>query len=1303
MPSERVQRRIDRLLDQAEEAVDQRDWSAVHEIADAVLVADPENEDAKTFNAMAEKSLGSQPSSTTPDLQSGTEPPASDTPTSFANGRYEVKGLLGTGSMKRVYLVRDNLLDRDVAFALIKTRDFDDTDRQRITREAQAMGRLGTHPNIVTVFDLGTEGDEPYMVTELMGGGDVQGLLTMPDNSLPPGHKASPTEELETDALASSGESMDAGSRQAVSLGLPLDRVMEIGKAVCAGLEFAHAHGVIHRDLKPSNVWLTEDSTAKIGDFGLAIITDESRLTRSGMIVGTILYMSPEQATGGEITARTDLYSLGAMLYEMVTGRPPFLGDDDIGVIGQHINTPPVAPSWHNQSIPRTLDSLIMRLLAKDPRERPESAAEVLQALEAIDPAEAAAAHENEQGSLDSMSGGVFVGRHREMDQLKATFEDTLGGHGKMVALVGEPGIGKTRTAQELATYAAMRGGQVLWGRCYEGGGAPPYWPWVQAIRSYVMDRDAETVRREMGSTASVIAEIVPDVKERLPDLHPPSQIDDPDSARFRLFDSITTFLKTASGAQPIVLMLEDLHWSDKPSLQLLEFVARELGNARLMIVGNYRDMELNRRHPLSITLGELTRERLFDRVLLRGLQKHDVQRFIEVAAGIDPPSALVDAVYTQTEGNPLFVTETVRLLIQEGDITSGAKTRGGTSSWEIRIPEGVREVIGRRLDRLSERCNEVLTTAAVVGRQFRFGVLMKLVDDVSENMLLDVLDEALDARIVEEVASEVGLYQFAHALMQETLTSELSATRTVRLHARIAEALEEFYGDAAEEHAGELVEHFAEAETVLGAERQVPHLIAAGKMSLGNYDYVDAATYFERALRIRGPELRDRQHADLLADLSVAQSFTLTRHEQQTTIDTRVRSFEIYMALGEIERAVAIAAAYFPSLHGPTGLVHMLEEALKHVSQGTREEALLQALYCQRISIETGQYEPAVAARDRAIEIARELDDPNLELAARVRMLSVHSWHNQMEAREQEILGGARLLDRVDLPPAEVEMHNYAGELFQRRGDEEAARRHVSAAIRIAERLRSTDLMIMAAMAESESLRTGSWEAARSALSRAMEFDPVDPRLLERSIAVECLAGDLKAARDFIDRAVSHVESLDPERSPHQVAAAGVDKLIMIYNDFSEDGYLLDLAMRYARFGAELENIEPLVPLWARGHMLSIKSFGDAPEDSARDFKELAPAFPPAVSGLMALRLGLAEDAIFYLEKSLAEDRSDSHRPNIAFFASRLAEAYISRGERDDREKATELQDEAIAIAQELGMNPVLERVLAQREILKA
>ena len=175
------------------------------------------------------------------------------------------------------------------------------------------MGRLGSHQHIVTVFDLGQEQDQPYMVTELMGGGDVEGLIEKA-----PDHR------------------------------LPLEQAVKIAQETCRGMEFAHGRGIVHRDLKPGNVWLTADGIAKIGDFGLAVALDRSRLTTEGMMVGTVSYMPPKQAMGGEVTPRSDLYSLGAMLYEMVTGRPPFLGDDTVAIIGQHINIPPVAPTWHN-------------------------------------------------------------------------------------------------------------------------------------------------------------------------------------------------------------------------------------------------------------------------------------------------------------------------------------------------------------------------------------------------------------------------------------------------------------------------------------------------------------------------------------------------------------------------------------------------------------------------------------------------------------------------------------------------------------------------------------------------------------------------------------------------------------------------------------------------------------------------------------------------------------------------------------------------------------------------------------------
>ena len=373
-------------------------------------------------------------------------------PTTFASGRYRVREFLGEGGKKKVYLAHDTVLDREVALAVIKTEGLDETSKTRITREAQAMARLGDHPNILPIHDLGEESGQPYMVLPYMLGGDVEGMI-----------------------------------EEAHEQKLPLEKSIEVAREVCRGLEFAHSRGIVHRDLKPANVWVASDGVAKIGDFGLALSMDRSRLTQEGMMVGTVAYMPPEQAMGGEVTPQSDLYSLGAMLYEMVTGRPPFLGDDAVAIIGQHINTPPVAPTWHNSRCPRPLEALILRLLAKDPSERPKAATDVLTALEAIDldvSVEEASPVPDDAHALDSLAGDVFVGRHQEMGELKAALEGALSGRGRLVTLVGEPGIGKTRTAQELATYAGLRGGQVLWGRCYEEQGVPPYWPWVQEVTS---------------------------------------------------------------------------------------------------------------------------------------------------------------------------------------------------------------------------------------------------------------------------------------------------------------------------------------------------------------------------------------------------------------------------------------------------------------------------------------------------------------------------------------------------------------------------------------------------------------------------------------------------------------------------------------------------------------------------------------------------------------------------------------------------------------------------------------------------
>ena len=298
-----------------------------------------------------------------------TPTPSPALPASFAAGRYVVKGFLGEGGRKKVYLAHDAKLDRDVAFALIKTEGLDADGLARVKREAQAMGRLGDHPNIVTVFDTDQEGAEPYIVSQYMAGGDLAGRA------------------------AAARRSPAADRRGAV----------RVAEQVCAGLEHAHARGIVHRDLKPGNIWFDSPGVAKIGDFGLAVALDRSRLTMAGMMVGTASYMPPEQAMGGETTPASDLYALGCVLYEMVTGtaavrRRRYRGGD----LAAREHRTRRADLAQRRSARRALETLILRLLEKDAKQRPASAAQVREALGSVSRGSTPAAATRRRGA----SGG---------------------------------------------------------------------------------------------------------------------------------------------------------------------------------------------------------------------------------------------------------------------------------------------------------------------------------------------------------------------------------------------------------------------------------------------------------------------------------------------------------------------------------------------------------------------------------------------------------------------------------------------------------------------------------------------------------------------------------------------------------------------------------------------------------------------------------------------------------------------------------------------------------------------------------
>ena len=462
-----------------------------------------------------------------------------------------------------------------------------------------------------------------------------------------------------------------------------------------------------------------------------------------------------------------------------------------------------------------------------------------------------------------------LVGRARELNALLHGLKQVLAGRGGLFLLAGEPGIGKSRLSDELAHHARARGAEVLFGRCWEAGGAPAYWPWVQALRAHVRDRDPDALRLELGTGAAEVAQLLPELRELFGDLSDPASLN-PEAARFRLFEKLASFLVRAAGSQPLVLVLDDLHAADEPSLLLLQFVAGQLQEAPLLIVGADRDVEVEPDTPLASVVADLLRERVTHVLALAGLSEAEVAQMIESSAGMQPPQLSVAAIHHRTEGNPLFVGELVRLLSSEGRLTRATEA----ASESLPIPPSVREVIGRRLRLLPEDSRRILALAAVLGREFEFGALGHL-SGLSEEQLLDVLEEAIRVHVLAEVPAAPDRLRFAHALIRDTLYGELGGLRRLRLHREVGEALEAFYGEDREPHLAELAHHFQSAGAAGNAAKAIQYARAAGDRAVRLLAFEEAVRLYGMALDALGRDgaATDRTRCELLVALADAES----------------------------------------------------------------------------------------------------------------------------------------------------------------------------------------------------------------------------------------------------------------------------------------------------------------------------------------------------------------------------------------------------------------------------------------------
>jgi len=461
--------------------------------------------------------------------------------------------------------------------------------------------------------------------------------------------------------------------------------------------------------------------------------------------------------------------------------------------------------------------------------------------------------------------GPVFIAREEEMERLGQLWKEAVAGDLRLALLAGEPGVGKTRLAAELAGRVHDQGVTVLAGRCDEDLGVP-YQPFVEALRHFVDHVPPEDLAGRLGRYGGELFRLVPEA-EAVPGLAPPLQ-SDPETERYRLFDAVAAWLASASRDEPILLVLDDIQWAARPTLLMLRhLMARRTDPTRLLIVGTYRDTELWHEHPLVEVLADLRRQEGVERFSLTGLDQFGVARLMETRMGrtlTDEELPLARAIYQETEGNPFFVREVLRHLAE-----SGASTELPVE--DLGIPEGVREVVGRRLARLSKDTNHVLRIAAVVGTEFDVPVLQEA-EHLDEEQMLSALEEASQARLIVDAPG--NRYRFAHSLVRHTLYESLSTARRVRLHMRVGEAIETVYAMRLDQHMPALVHHWSKASAPRPeTARAVRYALRAGDLAQAQLAHHEAAGYYRQGLELLdagGGD--DAQRAQLLVLLGEAQ-----------------------------------------------------------------------------------------------------------------------------------------------------------------------------------------------------------------------------------------------------------------------------------------------------------------------------------------------------------------------------------------------------------------------------------------------
>jgi predicted ATPase len=812
-------------------------------------------------------------------------------------GRYEVIEELGRGGMGKVYKVLDKEIQEEVALKLLNPEIASDEKTIERFRNELKFARRITHRNVCRMHDINRENDTYFITMEYVPGEDLKTVIRR------------------------------TGS-------LPEGEAVPIAAQVCEGLTEAHRLGVVHRDLKPQNIMIDRDGNVRIMDFGIARSLAAKGVTEAGMIIGTPDYMSPEQVEGMEADARSDIYALGAALYEMVTGRVPFEGDTALIIAMKHKAEIPLSPKEINPQLSEELTTVILRCLEKDKEKRYQTTEELLAELRCLEeglPTVAGAmrpkipAFLSEGAEEVRLKRPVFVACGQELEKLGSSLEAALSNKGRVIFVTGEAGSGKTALVQEFAQRVQEAYPELIVasGKCNAHAGiGDPYLPFIEILSLLTGDVEAKwtagVISREhalrLWNLLPLSVKALLDNGQDLINLFVPGAALASRSEAFssrmtywlaglkklvdrkaslpadlmlqqsNLLEQYTRVLQDLAKEKPLLLILDDLQWVDPGSASLLFHLGRRIQGNRILILGAFRPAEValgrgEERHPLDPILHELKRD--FGEIEIE-VGKTEARQFVDDFIDTEPNRLghkFRETLYGQTKGHPLFTVELLRNMEERGALVrdkDGRWREGPDLDWNA-LPARVDAVIEERVQRLNEKLREILTIASVEGEEFTAEVVARIQkEEVRE--LIRLLSRELDKRhhlvsakgIRQLEKQRLSSYLFQHILFQRYLYNSLDKVERTELHEEVGNILEALYGEQAEEIAVQLARHFLEAGIVSKA---IEYLHKAGNKAVRLSAGEEAIAHYKKALELLKnlAETPERDQLELALHLALA------------------------------------------------------------------------------------------------------------------------------------------------------------------------------------------------------------------------------------------------------------------------------------------------------------------------------------------------------------------------------------------------------------------------------------------------